>query len=418
VSSQDEKATPYDAGPLVRPFVGLRPPAARAAEFAAPPYDVLSSDEARLRAADRPDSFLHITKPEIDFAPGTAPEGAVLHAHAGARFRAMCADGRLVADPAPRYTLYRLTRGAHSQTGVALVASLDAYRSGRIRRHELTRPDKEDDRVLNIEGVGAQTEPVLLVHRPDPELGAEIEALVAARPEVEFTDDEEVGHALWPVADAAAIKVLDARLNGLDALYIADGHHRSAAAARIAERQLQDAAAWFLAVAFSAESVRILDYNRVVRDLGDLSAEGFLDRLGAAFEVVQADAPVRPVARHEFGLVLAGRWYRLGLRRPPGADAPALERLDAELLARHLLEPILGITEPRTDPRVDFIGGVRGLAALEAAVASGGWAVGIALYPTAIDDLMAVADAGLVMPPKSTWFDPKLADGLVSYPFA
>jgi uncharacterized protein (DUF1015 family) len=417
VSNQDAQAIAENAGPLVRPFVGLRPPPRRAAEFAAPPYDVLSSDEARVRAAGRPDSFLHITKPEIEFPPGAAPTGAALHEHAGARFRALCADGRLVADPTPRYTLYRLTRGGHSQTGVVLAASIDAYREGRIRRHELTRPDKEDDRVLNIEGVGAQTEPVLLVHRPDPVLSAEIEAQTAAGPEVTFIDDEGVGHALWPLADEAAIERLNVRLNGLDALYIADGHHRSAAAARIAERQSQGAAAWFLAVAYSAESVRILDYNRVVRDLGGLSAEGFLDRLGAEFAVTREAAPVRPGGRHEFGLVLAEGWYRLSLHNPPAADAPALARLDVALLASRLLEPILGITEPRTDPRIDFIGGVRGLAALEAAVASGDWAAGFALYPTAIEDLMAVADAGLVMPPKSTWFDPKLADGLVCYPF-
>jgi uncharacterized protein (DUF1015 family) len=298
-----------------------------------------------------------------------------------------------------------------------LTASIEAYRDGRIRRHELTRPDKEDDRVLNIEGVGAQTEPVLLLHRPDPVLSAEIKALAAAKPEVKFSDDEGVGHALWPIADEAAVKRLNARLNGLGALYIADGHHRSAAAARIAEAQPEGAAAWFLAVAYSAESVRILDYNRVVRDLGGLSAEAFLDRLEAEFAVTREAAPVRPGGRHEFGLVLAGQWYRLSLCNPPAAEAPALERLDVALLASHLLEPILGISEPRTDPRIDFIGGVRGLAALEAAVASGEWAAGFALYPTAIEDLMAVADAGLVMPPKSTWFDPKLADGLVSYPF-
>jgi len=417
VSSQDAQATAENAGPLVRPFAGLRPSPARAADFAAPPYDVLSSEEARVQATGRPVSFLHITKPEIDFPPGAAPAGAALHEHAGARFRALCADGRLAADSAPSYTLYRLTRGRHSQTGVVLTASIEAYRDGRIRRHELTRPDKEDDRVLNIEGVGAQTEPVLLLHRPDPVLSAEIKALAAAKPEVKFSDDEGVGHALWPIADEAAVKRLNARLNGLGALYIADGHHRSAAAARIAEAQPEGAAAWFLAVAYSAESVRILDYNRVVRDLGGLSAEAFLDRLEAEFAVTREAAPVRPGGRHEFGLVLAGQWYRLSLCNPPAAEAPALERLDVALLASHLLEPILGISEPRTDPRIDFIGGVRGLAALEAAVASGEWAAGFALYPTAIEDLMAVADAGLVMPPKSTWFDPKLADGLVSYPF-
>ena len=418
MSSQDAQAIPETAEPLVRPFAGLRPQPARAADFAALPYDVLSSGEARAQAAGRPDSFLYITKPEIDFPPGAAPAGAALHEHAGARFRAMCADGRLVADPAPRYTLYRLTRGGHSQIGVVLAASIDAYRKGRIRRHELTRPDKEDDRVLNIEGVGAQTEPVLLVHRPDPVLSAEIAALAAAGPEVEFTDDAGVGHALWTIANEAAIERLNVRLNGLGALYIADGHHRSAAAARIAERQSQDATAWFLAAAYSAERVRILDYNRVVRDLGGLSAQRFLDRLAAEFAVTWEAAPVRPGGRHEFGLVLAGQWYRLSLRNPPAAEAPALERLDVALLAARLLEPILGIAEPRTDPRIDFIGGVRGLGAIEAAVASGDWAAGFALYPTAIEDLMAVADAGLVMPPKSTWFDPKLADGLVCYPFA
>ncbi len=382
----------------------------------APPYDVLSSSEARALAQDLPWSLLHVTKPEIDFPADAVPDGPAIHGRAGVTFRRMLEEGILRRDPSPCYYVYRLTMGSHVQTGLALTASIKAYRAMQIRRHEFTRPDKEDDRVLNISTVNAQTEPVLLVHRADDRLAALIDAAIQRPPAVNLTARDGIGHTLWTVEEAERIAALSERLDRLDALYIADGHHRCAAAARIAEERQADSSDYFLAVAFPAEAARILDYNRLCRDLGGLSEAGFVEALGERFEIAPVHGPLRPARAHEFGMILGSQWYRLRLRESLADDRPVIERLDVSLLANHVLKPIFGITDPRTDPRIEFVGGIRGLDALELPVRAGDAAVGFALFPTAIDDLMAVADTGAVMPPKSTWFEPKLADGLVSYP--
>lgn len=406
--------------PLLRPFPALRPAPGRADEVAAPPYDVLDSDEARAMAAGRPWSFLHVSKPEIDLDPGIDPYAPEVYAKAAANFARMIDSGVLVRDVAPGFYVYRLAMGDHVQTGVVGAASIAAYEGGRIRRHELTRPSKEDDRVRQIEAVGAHTGPVMVAHRPD----AVIKALLAGQAGGEPACSVDLGgvkHTLWAVSDAEVVVALREAFEVVDALYIADGHHRSNAAVRVAKarRPVGGAAAdaWhesFLTVVFPADEMRILDYNRVVRDLGGLDVPAFLRRVEERFAMEAVDGEARPRCRREFGMYVAGRWYRLTVRDTPPAGGDAVAGLDISLLTERLLVPVLGISDPRVDPRIDFVGGIRGLGELARRVDGGEMAVAFAVYPTSMEDLMAVSDAGQIMPPKSTWFEPKLADGLVS----
>ena len=408
---------------LIRPFPGLRPAPGRAADVIAPPYDVLSTEEARVRAHGKPWSFLHISKPEIDLPPGADPYGAQVYARGKDNFARMLEDGVLRRDPEPCYYIYRLVMGAHAQTGIVAVAAVPDYESGRIRKHEFTRPDKEDDRVRQIAALNAQTGPVFLTYRRAPGVDAMVDIVAAGRPEVDVTADDGVRHSLWAVRDRKLIKELTAAFDAMERLYIADGHHRSAAAARVAASRRAahprhtgaEPYNYFLAVIFPDNQMLILDYNRVVQDLNGLAPEAFLAKLRAAFAVAPADSAVKPARAGEFGMYLAGRWYRLGIKPElvPGDDP--VRRLDVSLLQDNLLAPILGIGDPRRDKRIDFVGGIRGLKELERRVDSGEMAVAFALFPTSIHDMMAVADAGLVMPPKSTWFEPKLADGMVSH---
>jgi len=411
-----------DTLPLMRPFRGLRAVAERAAEVAAPPYDVLTAGEARTRAEAGRWSFVHVSRPEADLAPDADPHGPEAYAKAAENFTALREAGVLRQDPRPCYYVYRLATDGHTQTGVVGAASLRAYEQGRIRRHEHTQPAKETDRVRHMEAVGAQTGPVMLTYRRDPAVAEVVGRVTAADPDVAVVADGGVAHDLWVVAGADDIAGLDRAFAAVEALYIADGHHRSAAAARVAAaRRAADPShlgqeAWnaFLAVAFPADEVRILDYNRVVRDLGGMAPAAFLGRVREAFAVESSTDRVRPAGRGEFGLYVDGGWHRLAVTDPPPGDAPAVDRLDITLLSRLVLEPVLGIGDPRSDPRIGFVGGIRGLEELQRQVDAGEAAAAFALYPTALDDLMAVADAGEVMPPKSTWFEPKLADGLIS----
>ncbi len=408
--------------PLIRPFRGLRPAPQHAAEVLAPPYDVLNSEEARARAAGRPWSFLHISKPEIDLPPGQDPHAPEVYAKGAENFGRLLEEGILIRDPTPRYYVYRLRMGAHTQTGLVGTASVAAYRAQRIRRHEFTRPEKEDDRVRQIEALNAQTGPVLLAYRDDADLDTRLAAVTGTAPEVDVEGGDGVRHSVWAVDDPGWCARVSERFEAMPVLYIADGHHRSAAAARVAEsRAAADPGTgaeasydYFLAVAFPASQMRILDYNRVVRDLNGLRPEAFLARLADDFTVAPADAPVSPQRLGEFGLYLSGRWYRLSLDPARVPDDP-VARLDVSLLTDRVLSPVLGIRDLRRDPRIDFVGGIRGLGELERRVDDGGMAAAFALRPTAMRDLMAVADAGEVMPPKSTWFEPKLGDGLVSH---
>ena len=401
---------------LVYPFAGLRPAPEHAAEVAAPPYDVLNSAEARARAAGKMWSFLHISKPEIDLPPDMDPHSPQVYAKGAESLQRMLERRILLRDAQPCYYVYRMISGAHCQIGVAVVASVADYDSNRIRKHEFTRPDKEDDRVRHIEALDAQTGPVLLAYPDAPEVDALLAQRAQHAPAIDIEADGGVRHAIWVVDDETGIDALTRAFDAMHALYIADGHHRTAAASRVAAaRRGQASAQRFLAVAFAHHQMRILDYNRVVRDLRGMTPAQFLARVSSVFAVEPASAAVRPGSPGEFGLYLGGRWQRLRIRPDLAQVADPVRRLDVSLLAEHLLEPILGIADPRTDKRIDFIGGGRGLGELERRVNSGEMAAAFSLHPTRMQDLMAVADAGRVMPPKSTWFEPKLADGLISH---
>jgi uncharacterized protein (DUF1015 family) len=401
---------------LIKPFRALRPAPGRAAEILAPPYDVLSSAEARARAEGKPWSFLHISKPEIDLDPGVDPYGGAVYAKAAENLDRMIAAGVLMRDAKPCYYVYRLTGHGRIQTGLAAIASLADYATNRIRKHEHTTPLKEDDRVRQIEAVNAQTGPVMMGYPAAPAIDAMLASAAAGEPEVDVTADDGVRHQLWTIGDDAAIAALTRAFDALPALYIGDGHHRTAAASRVAQaRGGAGSHNYFLTVVFPHHEMTILDYNRTLKDLNGRTPEELLAALRERFAVEASDAPVRPAASAEFGMYLAGRWYRLTLAPDLVPENDPIGRLPITLLTRHVIEPLFGITDPRTDKRIDFVGGGRGLGELERRVKSGDMAVAFALYPTQMADLMAVADAGGIMPPKSTWFEPKLADGMVNH---
>ena len=402
---------------LIKPFRALRPAPGRAAEILAPPYDVLSSAEARERAGGKPWSFLHVSKAEIDLPAAIDPYDAAVYAKAGENLQRMIDARVLMRDDKPCYYVYRLTWRGHVETGFAAVASVAAYAENRIRKHELTTIAKEDDRVRQIEAVKAQTGPVMLAYPTAPEVDILLARAATGTPEVDVTADDGVRHQLWVISDDAAIAALTRAIDALPALYIADGHHRSAAAERIAKaRGGEGSHSYFLAVLLPQSEMTILDYNRVLRDLNGHTPEALLAEIGKRYEIAPDEEPVRPQSAAEIGMVLGGRWYRLTLRPELLKEAAdPVARLPVTLLARNIIEPIFNVTDPRRDKRIDFVGGGRGLAELERLVASGQMAVAFALYPTQMSDLMAVADASEIMPPKSTWFEPKLADGMVSH---
>ena len=409
--------------PLIRAFPGLRPAPGRAADVAAPPYDVMNEAEAREMVQGRPWSFLHISRPEVDLPQGIDPYAPEVYAKAAENLQNMINEEVLVRDSGPCFYVYRLTMGEHRQTGLVAAASVEAYDQDRIKKHEFTRPAKEDDRVRQVDALNAQTGPVFLVYPSAPAVDEQLAKTSQAQPDMDVTAADGVRHEIWVVNDAAVVEKLTAEFDAMSALYVADGHHRSAAGSRVgASRKGENSAHtgkesynYFLSVIFPHNQMQILDYNRVIKDLNGLDKSAFLERVSAVFSVEASEQPVKPAQVAEFGMYLDNQWYRLRLdpARIPVDDPVA--RLDVSLLADNLIEPILGISDPRRDSRIDFVGGIRGLAGLEKRVDSGEMTVAFSLFPTRMEDLMAVADAGEVMPPKSTWFEPKLADGLVSH---
>ncbi|MES9993052.1 MAG: DUF1015 family protein [Candidatus Thiodiazotropha sp.] len=409
--------------PLIRAFPGLRPADGRAADVAAPPYDVMNQAEAREMANGRPWSFLHISRPEIDLPQGTDPYAPEVYAKAAENLERMEQEGILIRDPSPCFYVYRLTMGDHQQTGLVAAASVEAYDNDRIKKHEFTRPAKEDDRVRQIDALNAQTGPVFLVYPSAPAVDALLSEVTRHPPKMDVTAADGVRHEIWPMDDEEQVELLTREFDRMSALYVADGHHRSAAGSRVAAARKganpnhtgDEAYNYFLSVIFPHNQMQILDYNRVIKDLHGLDKASFLTRIEAVFQLTPSEQPVKPRRSAEFGMYLDGQWYRLQLdaSRIPVDDPVA--RLDVSLLADNLIEPILGISDPRRDARIDFVGGIRGLSGLEKRVDSGEMAVAFSLFPTSMEQLMAVADAGEVMPPKSTWFEPKLADGLVSH---
>jgi len=405
---------------LISPFAGLRPKQEFAEDVVAPPYDVLNTEEARLRANGRPRSFLHISKPEIDLAVGTDPFDASVYAKGAENLKKLVTDGILFRESSPTYYVYKLVMGEHEQVGLVAAASVADYDTNRIRKHEFTRPEKEDDRVRQIDALNAQTGPVFLTYRHNDVIDKIVSEACTATPEYDLTADDGVQHTIWVISDNAVIETITSTFDGMDSLYIADGHHRSAAASRIAAQRKgnnggEAAHDYFLSVIFPDNQMKILDYNRVMTDLNGLDVAEFLEKVSKNFEVKESATEVKPSAAKTFGMFLAGKWYQLTLNDALYPAEDPVGRLDVSLLQNHLVTPILGIDDPRRDKRIDFVGGIRGLKELEKRVNSGEMKVAFALYPTGLDALMAVADAGEVMPPKSTWFEPKLADGLVSH---
>ena len=398
------------------PFRALRPTPASAASVAAVPYDVVNADEARALAAGNPLSFLHVSRAEIDLPPETDPYADIVYRTAVASFEALKGTAPLVVDDTPGVYVYRLRSGGHEQTGVAACFSVDEYDRDIIRKHEKTRRDKEDDRTRHMLALRAQTGPAFLTYRAAPRVDAVVERAASAPPLFDFTAADGVQHTIWTVDEGDRAALVEA-FRGIDALYIADGHHRAASAAR-ARRELAGAAGtpgeWdsFLAVAFPDDQLRVLAYNRVVRDLGTYTPETFLAALRTQFAVV--DGPAVPARAGQVAIYLLQRWHTLTLGMPPPGLAAA-DRLDVSRLQETVLGPLLGIGDARTDTRIDFVGGARGTEELERLVASGRAAVAFSMAPVSVADLMAVCDGGGIMPPKSTWFEPKLRDGLLSH---
>jgi len=406
---------------IVKPFRGLRPRTDLADRIPSVPYDVVDSREARELGEGDPYTFLHVVRPEIDLAPEIDPHDERVYAKGAENLRAMITRGWLEREPTRAYYVYRLTMSGASQTGILGAAAVDDYAASRIRRHEHTRPEKELDRVRLNDALSAHPGPVLLTYRDRPEIDAIVAGVVEQDPVARFTASDGVEHALWVVARPETRERIDDAFGRVPATYIADGHHRAAAAARVSQSRLSrpgphapDAPSrYFLAAHFPASQLRVLEYNRLVRDLNGSSPDAFVSRVEQAGWRVRPDPSAgRPARRGTFGMYLGREWLSLSDARPEASADPA-RRLDVTILGERILRPLLGIEDPRTDPRIDFVGGIRGPAELERRVESGEHAVAFALHPTSLDDVMAIADAGGVMPPKSTWFEPKLRSGLV-----
>ncbi len=403
----------------IQPFRAYRPRPDCAAQVASFPYDVISSDEARALARGNPVSFLHVCKPEIDLDPSVDVHDDRVYAKGRENLLRLIADGVLARDAKPCLYLYRQTMGAHVQTGLVCLCSVREYEQGLIKKHENTRKDKEDDRTRHVTECDANAEPVFLTYRARKDIDEVVNRVRARPPAYTFVASDGIGHTVWVVDDPGEIERLRRSFSEVPCLYVADGHHRTAAAVRHGQMMRRrnpgprgdEPYEFFMAVVFPHDQLQILDYNRVVRDLNGLDPKSLLAGASERFEVKPSDDP-RPRRPRTFGMFLENRWHTLEARPGtyPGTDPVA--GLDVSILQDNLLAPILGVADPRTDKRIDFVGGIRGTGELEKRCREG-WAVAFSLFPTSLDQLMAVADAGKVMPPKSTWFEPKLRSGLL-----
>ena len=417
----------------VKPFAAVRPPRELVTEVAAPPYDVLNSQEAKQMAGEK--SLLHITKPEIDFNPIADEHSQPVYDKAVANFKAWQEKGWLVQDSAEQYYVYAQRMGKRTQYGLVLCAHTDDYATGKIKKHELTRKDKEDDRMIHVRIQNANIEPVFFAYKDNAELNAIVAKAASGKPEYDFVDENGFGHTFWVIADPAVnARITELFTTTVEAFYVADGHHRTAAAARVgAEKKAanpnhtgQEEYNWFMAVCFPQSQLQIIDYNRVVRDLNGLTPEAFLKALEEDFEVSLASKPrcgrpakpYAPAQLHEFSVYLGGNWYKLTAKAGRYDDADPIGVLDVTVLSNLVLDKILGIKDLRTDKRIDFVGGIRGLGELARRVDSGEMAVAFALYPVSMQQLIDIADSGNIMPPKTTWFEPKLRSGLAIHKLA
>ncbi len=407
----------------IKPFRGVRPPREYVEEVESRPYDVLDSEEARAEAGDNEKSLYHIIKPEIDFAPGTSEYDPRVYEKAAENFKKFQDKGWLVQDAKEQYYIYAQTMNGKTQYGLVVCAYVDDYLNGVIKKHELTRRDKEEDRMKHVRVNNANIEPVFFAYPDNAVLDALIMRYAGTTPEYDFIAPVDgFRHQFWVISDDADIATVTAEFAKMPSLYIADGHHRSAAAALVgAEKARQDPDHdgteeynYFMAVCFQASQLTILDYNRVVKDLNGLSSSEFLAALGKNFEVEQkGEAEYRPRRLHEFALYLDGLWYSLTAKPGTFDDADPIGVLDVDISSRLILDEILGIKDLRSDRRIDFVGGLRGLGELKRRVDSGEMRMALALYPVTMKQIMDIADSGKIMPPKATWFEPKLRSGLV-----
>lgn len=405
----------------VKPFAAIRPPKDIVTEVAAPPYDVLNSVEAKKMAGEK--SLLHITKPEIDFDPILPDHDDKVYDRAVKNFAKWQKNGWLVQDKKPCYYVYAQTMEGRTQYGLVLCAHTDDYAEGKIKKHELTRKDKEDDRMVHVKIQNANIEPVFFAYKDNSQLNEIVSRTVAAAPEYSFTDENGFGHSFWVIDDDATIeKITDIFTNKVNAFYVADGHHRTAAAARVgAEKRSGNAAHtgdeeynYFMAVCFPETQLKIIDYNRVVKDLNGLTPEQFLSALEEDFTVTpyEGEGECHPSHLHNFSMYLGGKWYSMETKPGRYDDNDPIGVLDVTILSNLVLDKILGIKDLRTDKRIDFVGGIRGLGELSRRVDSGEMKVAFALYPVSMKQLTDIADSGNIMPPKTTWFEPKLRSGL------
>lgn len=404
----------------IRPFAALRPIPELVSQIAELPYDVMSTQEARDILKKNPLSFIRVSRAEADLPEGISETDPKVYARARENLEDYIAKGQMKQDPQPCYYIYRQQMGAYIQIGLVAAASLQEYKEGIIKRHELTRPGKETDRVNHILATEAQTGPVFLAYRSKGLLTAFLlEYMGSHTPVYNFVGDDKVRHTLYVINEPLKVKEVTRLFQQVPELYIADGHHRCAAAMRVAEelgkrpgQTGKEEYNYVLSVIFPSNMLHILSYNRVVRDLGELSEEKFLEMVQEKFVLKKDERPVEPQASHTFGMYIGGQWYRLTAKEGTYPETDPIHSLDVSILQDNLLAPVLGIDDPRTDPRIDFVGGIRGLEALEDAVDGGDATVAFSMYPTSMDQLMQVADRGEVMPPKSTWFEPKLRDAL------
>ena len=403
----------------LKPFRILRPRPDEAGKICSLPYDVMNTEEARQMAEGNPLSFLRVTRAEIEMDEGVDPYSREVYQHGADNLRRMIDEGHLQRAEKGEYMLYRLTMGDHSQLGLVAAASCPEYDKGIVKKHENTKPDKEDDRTRHIDILNAQTGAVFLTYRAEPEIDALFDSLTKRDPDIDFTAEDGIRHTAWIISDHDDAAEIAGKFAKVDALYVADGHHRSAAASRVARERTAanknhsgtEGYNYFLSVTFPHDQVKILGYNRVVKDLQGLSEEEFLEKIAAVADISDG-MQKEPAEKGELTIYLGGRWRTLRWKPDAARRGSTVARLDVSLLQDLVLSPVLHIGDPRTDKRIDFVGGIRGPRELERIVDSGKYAVAFGMYPTALEDLMDIADEGGLMPPKSTWFEPKLRDAM------
>ncbi len=414
---------------VFKPFKAMRPIPEKASEIASLPYDVMDSDEARIEVQKHPLSFIHVEKPEVDLPLGTDLYDPSVYAKAKENLYSYLERGLMKQDENPAFYVYRQTMDGRDQFGLVGLTSVDEYMEGKIKKHELTRAEKEADRIKHVDTCDAHSSPVFFTYRHREDIDQTVSKIVSShRPEYDFTSDDGIGHTLWLMTDPKDIDTIQNAFAEMDCLYVADGHHRTASAAKVGlvrREQFPDYSGdeefnFFMAVIFPDNQLKIFDYNRVVKDLNGNSKEDFMQKVSEKFEItpVHASEPYRPEALHTFGMYIDGMWYKLQAKPGTWDASNVVESLDVSIMQSNLLDPILGIKDPRTDKRIDFVGGIRGLGELQKRVDSGREVVAFAMYPTSMDELIGIADAGEIMPPKSTWFEPKLRSGLFIHPLS